>query len=208
MKSLENTLFKGNYRYKVKFVNKCIKIIRYSGKESRIRAYKNLLFKMMKDIVKKNIGNYINLLRNTEVKYVPTRDELVSECYLVFDKCVSGFLMDGNCNFYFYFNKSLSRNFYRLYQKEVARSNSHVEVTEVLEIVNSGFHDNSEPDTMELLMSTLNFDELDKRICRSKLLGEKCSEFLKKNSDVNKVEYSNSVKKIRLILNKHMEEMK
>lgn len=207
MSNLENTYFKKNYRYRVKFVNKCLKIIRYSGKESRINAYKNLLFKMMKDVVKKNIANYLNLLRNAEVKDVPARDELVSECYIIFDKCVSGFTIDKNHNFYFYFNKSLSRNFYRSYQKEVFRKNNSVEVTDVLEIVNSGFHDYREPDTMDLLMSTLQFNEIDKRICRSKLSGENLSDFFKNNPDIKKTDYYESLKKIKAILIKYREDM-
>lgn len=207
MSNLENTYFKKNYRYRVKFVNKCLKIIRCSEKESRINAYKNLLFKMMKDIVKKNIANYLNLLRNAEVKDVPARDELVSECYIIFDKCVSGFTINKNHNFYFYFNKSLSRNFYRSYQKEVFRKNNSVEVTDVLEIVNSGFHDYREPDTMDLLMSTLQFNEIDKRICRSKLSGQNLSDFFKNNPDIRKTDYYESLKKIKAILIKYREDM-
>lgn len=207
MSNLENTYFKKNYRYRVKFVNKCLKIIRYSEKESRINAYKNLLFKMMKDVVKKNIANYLNLLRNAEVKDVPARDELVSECYIIFDKCVSGFTINKNHNFYFYFNKSLSRNFYRSYQKEVFRKNNSVEVTDVLEIVNSGFHDYREPDTMDLLMSTLQFNEIDKRICRSKLSGQNLSDFFKNNPDIKKTDYYESLKKIKAILIKYREDM-
>lgn len=207
MSNLENTYFRKNYKYRVKFVNKCIKIIRYSGKESRINAYKNLLFKMMKDVVKKNIANYLNLLRNAEIKNVPARDELVSECYIIFDKCVSGFTINKNNNFYFYFNKSLSRNFYRSYQKEVFRKNNNVEVTEVLEIVNKGFHDYREPDTMDLLMSTLQFNEIDKRICRSKLSGQNLSDFFKDNPDIKKTDYSESLKKIKAILIKYKEDM-
>ena len=207
MKSLENTYFNKNYKYRVKFVNKCIKIIRYSDKLSRICSFKNLMFKMMKDVVKKNISNYINLLRNTDVKEIPTRDELVSECYLVFDKCLYGFDLNGGFNFYFYFNKSLSRYFYKMYQKELFRSSNSVEVSEVMEVVNSGFHDKSEPDTIELLMSTLNFNEIDKRICRSKIMGKKTQEFLNENSDISKIEYSESMKKIKAILTKYKEEL-
>ena len=62
----------------------------------------------MKDIVKKNIANYLNLLNNTEAKDMPDRDELVADCYIIFDKCLEKYIIKGNYNFYFYYNKSLS----------------------------------------------------------------------------------------------------
>jgi len=197
---LESMYFKADYHYKAKLVNKWIAIIRYSTNEKRVKAYKNLVFKMMKDIVKKNIANYLNLLNNTEVKYMSDRDELVADCYIIFDKCLEKYIIKGNYNFYFYFNKSLSRNFYRDYQKELQRSNGCVEISEALEAVNKGFHDYREPDATELLMEHLGLDELEKRICRSRMLGQKTSEFLKENPDVTNGQYSRCLKKIKEVL--------
>ena len=51
--SLDSVYFKKDYYYMAKFVNKCIAIIRFSKDEKRSKAFKNLVFKMMKDIVKK-----------------------------------------------------------------------------------------------------------------------------------------------------------
>ncbi len=51
--SLESVYFKRDYQYKAKFVNKCIAIIRFTKSEKRRKAYRNLVFKMMKDIVNK-----------------------------------------------------------------------------------------------------------------------------------------------------------
>lgn len=198
--SLESMYFRADYHYRAKFVNKCIAIIRYSNNEKRVKAYKNLVFKMMKDIVKKNIANYLNLLQNTEAKDMPDRDELVAECYIIFDKCLEKYVIKGEYNFYFYFNKSLSRNFYRDYQKELQRSNGNVEISESLEAVNKGFHDYREPDTTEMLMTHLGLDELEKKICRSRMLGQKTSEFLKENPDITNVQYSRCLKKIKEIL--------
>lgn len=203
---LESMYFKADYHYRAKFVNKCISIIRYSKDERRVRAYKNLVFKMMKDIVKKNICNYLNLLQNTEMKDMPDKDELIADCYIIFDKCLEKYVIKKNYNFYFYFNKSLSRNFYRDYQKEFQRSNNHVEVSEALESVNKGFHDYREPDTTELLMEHLGLDELEKRICRSRMLGQKTSEFLKENPEVTNGQYSRCLKRIKEVLQTSEEE--
>lgn len=203
--SLESMYFKADYHYKAKFVNKCIAIIRFSKNEKRVQAYKNLVFKMMKDIVKKNIANYLNLLTNTEMKDMPDRDELVADCYIIFNKCLEKYVLNKTYNFYFYFNKSLSRNFYRDYQKELQRSNNHVEVSEALATVNKGFHDYRKPDNTELIMSQLGFDELEKRICRSRMLGQKTSEFLKENPDVTNGQYSRCLKKIKEVLQQSQE---
>ena len=198
--SLESIYFKRNYHYKSKFINKCIAIIRFTKSEKRKKAYKNLVFKMMKDIVKKNIANYLNLLSGLEVKdMLPSRDELLADCYIIFDKCLEKYKLGKGYNFYFYFNKSLSRNFFRDYQKTIQR-NKGVEITEALTVVNSNFHDNTLPDTTELLMIHLGISDLEIRICRSRMLGQKTSEFLNENPDVTNVQFSKSLKRIKDVL--------
>lgn len=204
--SLGSVYFKADYHYRADFVNRCIAIIRYSKDERRVRAYKNLVFKMMKDIVNKNICNQLNLLQNTEMKDMPDKDELIADCYIIFDKCLEKYVIKKGYNFYFYFNKSLSRNFYRDYQKEFQRSNNHVEVSEALESVNKGFHDYREPDTTELLMTQLGFNELEIRICRSRMAGQKTSEFLEENPEITNGQYSRCLKRIKEVLQHSKEE--
>lgn len=200
MKSLESVLFKRDYHYQVQFVNKCIAIIKFSKNEKRVLAYKNLVFHMMKDIVKKNVCNFLNLLSNTGRKdTLPEHDELIADCYIIFDKCLEKYIVHRKHNFYFYFNKSLSRNFFRDYQREL-KENQKVEVTEALSTVNQKFHDRGEPDTTELLMESMGLDEVEKRICRSRMLGEKTSEFLKENTDITNGQYSRALKRIKEIL--------
>ena len=155
----------------------------------------------MKDIVKKNIANYLNLLSGLEIRgdMLPSRDELVADCYIIFDKCLEKYKLGKGYNFYFYFNKSLSRNFFRDYQKAMQRCNG-VEITEPLTVVNSKFHDYTPMDTTELLLIHLGLSELEKRICRSRMLGQKSSEFLVKNPDVNSGQYSKALKRIKEVL--------
>lgn len=197
--SMESVYFKKDYHYKVKFVNKCITIIRFTKSEKRRRAYHNLVFKMMKDIVKKNIANCLNLLSSVGKDTLPSRDELIANCYIIFDKCVEKYKLGKGYNFYFYFNKSLSRNFFRYYQKELQRSNS-VKITEALATVNSGFHDYRQLDTTELLMMHLGLTELEMKICHSRMLGQKTSEFLAENEDVTNAQYSKCLKRIKEVL--------
>ena len=60
--------------------------------------------------------------------------------------------------------------------------------------------------SMKLLMEQLNFDELEKRISYSRLNGEKSFEFLEKNDDVSKNEYSQALKSIKKKMKVIMEE--
>ena len=199
--SLESTYFKVDFFYNAPLVEKYVKIIQTSKSPKRVRVFKNLVFMMMKDIVKKNIANYLNLLRNSGVEDLPERDELVADCYLIFDKCVYNFILGRGYNFYFYFNKSLSRNFFRDYQRETKHNNSTTEITVVMTIVNSSFHSSEERGSVDLLMDQLSFTDLEKRVCKSRISGQKTSEFLKSNPDITNSQYSRTLKVVKEKLN-------
>lgn len=199
MKSLESRLFNKDFHFKVTFINTCIMRIRYGHRKERtIQGYKMYIFKMMKDIVKKNVCNYENLMRATDCVKLPTHDEIIADCWTMFDKCLTKFKITKKNNFYYYFNKSLSRNFYREYQKEL--KNARVELTDAMTVVHPLLHDNNEPDTMEALMDSLGFDEIDRRIVKSRLNGQKTSEFLKENEDISNGQYSKSLKKMKDVI--------
>ena len=195
--SLESILFKKDFFYNSELVEKFISIIKTSPNPRRVRAFKNLVFKMMKDIVKKNIANYLNLLRNTEIEALPERDELVADCYIIFDKCVDKFIIGSGYNFYFYFNKSLSRNFFRDYQKEIKRNNITIEITDLLTIVNSSFHITEMNESVNFYMNQLQFTEIEMRVCNSKIQGQKTIEFLEQNTDISSAMYSKTLKSIK-----------
>lgn len=199
--TLERLYFERDYHYNPRLTNKCIAIIRFARDEKRVKAYKNLLFKMMKDIVLKNVGNYTNLLRGVEInpEDIPERDELIAECFIIFDKCVEKFAFGRGFNFYFYFNKALSRNFFREYQREKVK-NRGVELSEAILTVVEDLHQKENPDLTEFMFERLEFTELEIKICNSRLLGQKTSEFLRDNPDVNNNQYSRSLKKIKEVL--------
>ena len=172
-------------------------IIQTSTNEKRVRAFKSLVFKMMKDIVKKNMANYLNLLRNSGVQDLPDKDDLLADCFIIFDKCVERYLVGRGYNFYFYFNKSLSRNFYRDYQKEVKRNNSDKEITDVMTIVNSSFHVTEIHESEIFIISHLGFSDTEMMICKSKISGQKTSEFLRGHPDITSVQYSRALRNIK-----------
>lgn len=196
---LEEQIFNKEFKFKVKFINTCILRIRYGHRKERtIRGYKMYIFKMMHTIVIKNIRNFENLIRATSCKEIPTRDEIFTDCYIMFDKCIYKFKVSPKNNFYFYFNKSLSRKFYKDYRKELLSPS--VELSDAMSVVHPKLRDSRLPDIMSVLFDNLNFSEIERRIVISRLNGQRISEFLRENVDVTSVEYSESLKRIKHLI--------
>ena len=203
VRSLETHFFKKDYRYNNKFINRCILIIQFSKNKKRVAAYKNYVFRMMKTIVRKNSYNYINLIRNSGVSEVPEFDDLIVECFLMFDKCAFKYKVRSQNNFYFYYNKSLSRTFYKMYQKE-SRMLS-VEITEAVATINTSLRSEPDVDTIPILLETFNFTEEEKRVIYSRLNGQKSSEFLENNPDICGNQYSRILRNVKKILSENLE---
>lgn len=194
-----NDIFKTQFYYSNSRVSRFVEIIQTTDNEKRKIAFKNLVFRMMGDIVNKNISNYINLITNTNlVEEPPSYGELVSDCYIIFNTCVDGFQL--GYNFYFYFNKSLSRNFFRNYQRLVRNKNTMFELTDAIEVMNEEMHTTHNYGSVEFLMEQLEMNELEMRICCSKINMQKSADFLEENPDVTQKEYSQALKSIKVKL--------
>ena len=200
---LESKYFKRNFYYDNSRVERFIGIIKSPlSSPQRQKAFKNVVFKMMKDVVKKNMRNYLNLLSNgtgIDKEDIPTEDELLADCYIIFDKCLTKYKLGCGYNFYFYFNKSMSRCFYRSWTKEMIRDNANVEIGEELETVNENFHTSYDHtgNSMSLFLSNFDFSELELRVINSRLIDQKTSEFLEENPDVTHNQYSQALKNIK-----------
>lgn len=195
MDVLEQTYFKREFYYNKKLVERFIYIIQNSDGK-RAAAFKNLVFKMMKDIVIKNVNNYLNLLSATSIAQLPERDEVISDCYIIFDKCVDGYKVNNGYNFYFYFNKSLSRNFFRNYTKEQKRGNSHMLIDEEM-TYDLNFRVRPVSNTVEILVEHLGFNEQERRLIKSKIDKQTMTEFLKENPDMTRTQYLQMVEEIQ-----------
>lgn len=200
MKSLEHRIFKKDFLYRQKFINTCIMRIKYGHRSERtIRGYKMYVFKMMHDIVKKNICNYINLLTNgTECREIPNHDDVLADVYIMFDKCLEKFKVKKGNKFYYYFNKSLSRNFYREYQK--TQKQTAVELTDAMEVVHPNLQYKADNYSVDVVMDNLGFNDIEKRIVYSRMRGQKITEFLKENKDITNNQYSNALKKMKNLI--------
>lgn len=199
--TLEQDLFRQDYPYKSSVINTAIGVIQKSGDPNKVQNMKTFVFKAMKDIVRKNITNYINLLNGIEYQNVPERDELVTECYLIFDKCLARYnphydngITASAGNFYFFFNKSLSRSFFKEFRR--AQRQKPRELTPVLQNVNRQLR--IDPvDDVETLIELLGFDEVEQRIARGRLAGQRTADFLKDNVDITEAQYVRTLKRIK-----------
>lgn len=192
-----HSLFELDFHYRVKLINTYISIIQSTDNGKRISNLKFLIFRMMKDVVNKNIKNYQKLITNSGLNESLEYDELVSECYLVFEKCLEKYNIELGKNFYFYFNKSLSRNFYRLYQKKGKFPEKDTD---------ENYFSNSEDFHIEhnysidfVVTNIGKFSEIEKRIIKSKCNNEKQKEFLLKNKDISVSIYNKNLENIKKI---------
>ena len=69
-----------------------------------------------------------------------------------------------------------------------------------MEAVHPNLQYNSPNYGVEVLMENLGFSDIEKRIIRSRLSGQKISEFLKENKDITNAMYSNALKKMKQLV--------
>lgn len=208
--TLADTIFNIEFKYNAQLVDKLICRIQSNIKEERKNNIKYLVFKMMKNVVCKNILNYLNLLRglNLRVEETPDSDDLISDCYVVYNHCVDKYLVRSGYNFYFYFNKALTRNFFRLYTRAKTKLNRELEIEDESVLYNRIEYSTSNGSlgSVELLMELLQFNDIEIRICRSRLSGQKNIDFLKENLDVTNSQYNSTLRVIKEKLIKYQQE--
>lgn len=191
-----NKIFQRNeIPYNVKKVNRLVLIIQKTSDQRLMDESLLSLFNYMKKVVDKNINNYLLLVRNASVREAYESEELVIECYLIMTKCIKKYkVMKGN-NFYFYFNKSLSRTLYRLFEKEQKRNVERFESTNTSAL--SKLTNNMSCSVDGLVLDNLNFTEVEKLICMSKVKEQKREDFLIENPNVTNNMYYICMKNIK-----------
>lgn len=168
--------------------------------EDKLQALKLELFNMMSKVIVKNINNYLNLAFNSPVKeQCYERDEMQAEAWLILDNCIDKFLLNPKYCFYFYYNKALGRNFYRMFTQTISVNNKHKEyVGEKLYTSDTYKTDNSAG--MNILLDSLNLPEKERKVLDSKLKREKKSVFLTNNPDMSPGKYYGSLKNIKEVV--------
>lgn len=176
-----------------------LKIQRGLGTEEEKSKLKFDLFLLMKNIVIKNIANYKMLYRNSPITGEGLESfEMESECYLIIEKCLIKYKVKKTNCFYFYYNKSLSRSFYRMFDKNIRKKDKYVDYKQhTYCVVNNNTNNVYSTD---LIVDLMNLDDYDKKVITSKMNNEKKEEFVKNNNS-NLSKYQSSLNKIKEQLN-------
>lgn len=196
MLDFSENFFNVGFVYNAKIVNKVIAFIKFSKSERRRQAFSVLLFKMMHNVVKKNISNYRNLAFKSSNSYVPEFNELVSDCYIIMMNCVKGYKISKRHNFYFYYNKALSRNFFRDFKRELKHGDGSVMTNDDALKNNTDYSSTCNIDTIDIIFKNYNLTPIEIRLCYHKMEGKKVSDFVEQNG-ITISTYNKILKSIR-----------
>lgn len=200
-------IFDGDFVYDPVKVNQFLIIIKTSKKDlQKQKRYSTQLFQMMKEIVNKNINNFISLLTNSGLfkREDINRGDLISDCYCIFDKCLSNYKISVKNNFYFYFNKSMSRSFFREYRKAIKKKT--IEAGNYI-VTSESFSIEDNHDMMQFLLDNMKFSDIQKEIIKSKIIGQRLEDFFILNPTISSVVYYENLKKIKRIIEKNDHEI-
>ena len=187
-------------KYNNKKVINIIKVIRFLNEnkpESRkIEKLKFQIFLMMKNLIVKNINNYLKYTQNSSVTDLSHNSlEMESEAYIIVDNCIKQF--QYKYDFYFYLNKALSRNFYRMFDKDKRMSEKDIIYKSSL------LHrskDNHAFNNFEIDIFNIGLDENEMIVLRSKVNDETKEVFMKNNPKFPMSKYYACSKKIKNLL--------
>ena len=196
--------------YNVRKVNKLVLIIQKTTDQKLIDKSNMQLFNYMKKVVDKNVNNYLLLVRNSGIRDGYEVNELTIECFIILSKCIKKYKVSKKNNFYFYYNKSLSRTLFRIFEKEQKHNveRSHIQTSagdlegkstlsnrDEMKLSN-----NIELSVEGILLDTLNMTEVEKLICISKVKEQKREDFLIENPTITNNTYYLSMKSIKVKL--------
>lgn len=185
--SFENAVFGRRIPYVPKIVDRMIwsiKSCKYCDERNVRLEY--LIFRMMHKVVVKNIQNYQNLMCNSRrTEILPERDDLISDCYLLLNKSIANFKAGRGYDFYFYFNKVLSRHFFRLYQKALQSTELEYECGDALQMVAPSLREDKEPYDIDFVIESCKLTEMERIVCDCKLSGITYKEFLANHPEIS-----------------------
>jgi hypothetical protein len=187
-------------RYNNKEIINKIKVIRFLSenkpRSKKIDKMKLEIFFTMKNLVIKNINNYSKYTQNSKISELAYNSiEMENEAFIILDNCIRHFKY--KYDFYFYFNKSLSRNFYRMFSKDLRQNDKDIVYKTDL------FHRKKDEFlycNIEIDIFNLGFDELDMIVLKSKMNDETKDVFMKNNPNFQMSKYYTCMKKIKKIL--------
>lgn len=173
-------------KYDIRTTVKLIILSQKSLQSSERDRAKLDLFKQMNQIVIKNIDNFFFLTKEYQNSVFHTKDDLISESYIVLDKCVSNFDWKKGKMFFWYYNKSLTRHFLRVVERNYYKHRMSQNIGDELKSLRrKPSQDIQQIDFTEMYYQNLDLSSDEIRVVKSKVEGVRIQEFLKENKDFN-----------------------
>lgn len=189
--------------YNSKLASKSIILVKKSKDPQLIEESKLVLFKLLSNIVVKNVDNFFYLIRNYNNFH--SKDDLVSEAFIVFNKCLKSFDIKRNKEFYFYYNKSLTRAFLRLAEKHYFK-HRHCGRLNDFNQKNISVSENLNDNFIGFYLNIFNLDEIEREILKSRMNKEKLKDFLERNKSMTSANYFKILSRIKIKLKDLKEE--
>lgn len=168
------------YSFDRRKANQLIVKIKKGNSEKVINESKEELFMCLAKIIVKAINNFFNLTKDiADTKILHTREEICSECFIIMSKCVQNSDISSIKKFYFYFNTSLNRGIYRIYQKTYKKHFDVLESSEKTDNLLISKKYSQHIDCSEIDLK--GFSEIELEVIKFKISGQKLNIFLKKN---------------------------
>jgi len=200
MKYSYDALLKDKLPHDHKKILQHILVCRYCKNTEEVNKHRLLLLRRLSFIVTKQVENFYFLARNYRKEVFHTKDELVSECFLILNKCTNKFDWQKNkTNFYFYYNKSLSREMYRMFERMYLKQDGFVRFEAKHENLLKDFQDNN--GFIEFYIDKVNLTDVEKRILESRMVMQKSRDFLKQNKDIPDSVFYEALQSIKLKFN-------
>jgi len=167
-------------QYDVKKVGQLVVKIKRSSKKESIENLKLELFILNSKVILKAINNYFFLVKDIkQERILHTKEDICSECYLIFTNCINSLNISNLKKFYFYLNTSLNRGVYRIYEKNYKK---HFPVLDSSDNSSNILENKSYSHSFDEMISIdlKNFTEEEIDFIKFKISGQKVSLYLKK----------------------------
>lgn len=167
--------------------------------------YQMELFILMSKIVVKNINNYLKLAYNSPIKDDSMNAmEMQNEAFLIMINCVSKYKFNEGWCFYFYYNKALSRSFYKMFSETIRKKNNFELIAE--NIVTRKLKYSSNHYSTDLVISQLGLSSDEILVLNSKLIGQSKQDFLDANKKFPIAKYYKCNQRIKILIQKLLED--
>lgn len=175
-------LQKSNFLYNKKEVYKNLIKIKKSTNHRVVDEAKLEVFLSLRTIVMKNIENFY-ILSKPYQEIIHTKDDLISECYIVLDNCISKLDLRKFSTFHWYYNKSLTWRMQRIIENTYYKYRGSVRVDEDLEeFVFSKMFSNSDVDLLDFQLNNFGITEEEKVLMLSKVNKVKIKDYIEENN--------------------------